>query len=82
MAELNHISECNLNYLNHDLKHIKLALFRCNICNVGIIFSQTGIYWKVDRIYDDYECSTTVYECSTTVYEISCGEECIKKLLE
>lgn len=75
MNKLNNINTCNLNYLNHDLRNIRLSLFKCNICNVSVIFSQNGVYWKVDRIIDNEEYSNIVYKTN-------CNEECIKKLLE
>ncbi len=71
MTELNHISRCNLNHLNHDFKHIKLSIFECNICNVSIIFTQDYKYWKMNK-----------YEYSTELYETNCNEQCIKALLE
>lgn len=34
-----HVKFCNKHYLGHNFKHIRLAIFKCDVCNYKIVFA-------------------------------------------
>ncbi len=72
IMELPHIIKCNLNYLNHNFKHIDAAIFKCDICSIEVVYNCINKYhiWKHSYPWQD------------VVLDITCKEYIIKKLLE
>jgi hypothetical protein len=75
-TNLPHIIKCDLNYLNHNFKHVDAAIFKCMICEIEIEI--------VYNSFNEYNIWSPRYGFPYTdnKLDINCKEHMIKKLLE